>query len=55
MLEICMRAHQLDMTLNAYIEMILRDFIERNHPEVLQPEATMSDVKLKKSGKKKKQ
>jgi hypothetical protein len=43
------------MTLNAYIEMILRDFIERNHPEVLQPEATMSDVKLKKSGKKKKQ
>jgi hypothetical protein len=55
MLNICMRAHELDMTLNAYIEMILRDFIERNHPEVLKPEATMGDVKPKKSGKKKKQ
>jgi hypothetical protein len=53
MLQICMRAHELDMTLNAYIEMILRDFIERNHPEVLRPEATMSEKKTKRSRKKK--
>ena len=46
LLTICLQAHQRDMTLNQYIEMVLRAYIERNHPEVLAPpEATMTPAK----------
>ena len=55
-LKLCLRAHELDMTLNDFIGMILREFIERNHPEVLAPqEATMTPAKRSNRRKDKKQ
>lgn len=51
MLEICLQAHELDMTLNQYIEMVLRRYIEDNHPGVLEADqelkASMSPKKSK--------
>lgn len=53
MLRICMQAHELDMTLNQYVEMVLRRYIEQHHPEVLDaPEAAMKPRKSRKSRKK---
>lgn len=53
MLQICLQAHELDMTLNQYVEMVLRRYIEQHHPEVLTaPEAAMEPQKSRKSRKK---
>lgn len=52
MLQICLQAHERDMTLNQYIEMVLRAYIETNHPEALKPEASMEPQKSRKRKKK---
>lgn len=53
MLAICMQAHELDMTLNQYVEMVLLRYIEQHHPEVLDsPEAAMEPSKSRKGRKK---
>ena len=54
MLEVCMRAHELDMTLNDYIEMVLRAYIDREHPGVLDGTKAPATMEPKKSAKRKK-